>query len=127
MIRKNGKLALEVASSGKLGNIKISLPSAININAMAYISSQLSSISFHNFAEEEPYFSKGLSLKFVILDEVLNLINIRHDVVHRNGFMKTGAKNLFEESALVSGLCEVKAFVYSIELHITTKYNTFLA
>jgi len=126
MIRKNGKLALEVASSGKLGNIKIPLSNAININAIAYISAQLSSISFHNLAEVEPYFSKGLSLEFVILDEVLNLIDIRHDVVHRNGFLKTGAKNLFEESSLVSALCEVKAFVYSIELQITTKYNTFL-
>jgi len=50
MIRKNGKLALDVASSGKLGNIRIPLSSAININAMAYISAQLSSISFHNLA-----------------------------------------------------------------------------
>lgn len=126
MIRKNDKLAHEVASSGKLGNIKIPLSNAININAIAYISAKLSSISFHNLAEVEPYFSKGLSLKFVISDEVLNLIDIRHDVVHRNGCMKTGAKNLFEEPSLVSALNELKAFLYAIELQITNKYITFL-
>lgn len=121
MIRKNGKLAREVAFSGKLANMKIPLSNAIIMDAFAYISAQLSGISFHNLAEVQPYFSKGLSLKFVISDEVLNLIDIRRDVVHRNGFTKTGVKHLFTESLLNSALCVVKSFVYLIELQITTK------
>ena len=82
----------------------------------ARVRSQLYVLPFHRLEKVQKMYDQALGIKFPSgLKEILNAVQVRHDIIHRNGARKDGTQVILSTSALDNLLAKVEAFVESLD------------
>lgn len=100
LIERDAELMASVAKATKYKNHKLPLHFVLKNDPSQYLIALVKEINFHNLSDVEPLFREAFGIDIEITDEVLRLIRLRHDVVHRNGFTKSGAPCAIDEKTI---------------------------
>jgi hypothetical protein len=92
-----------------------------NINKKVKVA--LSDIIYHNLPKVNGMYRDTFGVKFPLLENMQKFINIRHDLVHRNGKSKDSIEIIVNNNLLGSLLYEIEAFVSCIDQQLTEKLD----
>jgi hypothetical protein len=115
LMQSDSKIIQQVASSKKFKNHTIQLHKALSWDLSKYVISLVNKIVFHNLSEVEPLFREAFGIQIIIKDEILKIIEIRHDVIHRNGYTKNGDPSGINKAMVIAAADEFEHFVSDIE------------
>jgi hypothetical protein len=90
LVNGDQRLLLNVAKSKKFKDRKLPIHFVLVSDPRRYLLQLISEINFHNLSDVEPLFREAFNIRIPLKDEVLQAIKVRHDVIHRDGFSKTG-------------------------------------
>ena len=114
LLQADKQIIQQVASSKKFKNHTIQLHKALNWDLSKYVISLVNKIVFHNLSEVEPLFREAFDIQIIIKDEILKIIEIRHDVIHRNGYSKKGDPCVINKAMVIAATNEFEQFVNDI-------------
>ncbi len=72
-------------------------------------------ITFHNLHEVKKYYSSVLNINIGDTSDLMSIVSKRHDLVHRNGKDKEGAKITLTKEEVISVLDKIEVFMRQIE------------
>ena len=70
---------------------------------------------YHNLPKISGIYKNTLDIQFPSIKEVMKLINIRHDLIHRNGKNKDGDVIEISKEKLIDTISTIKKFISDIE------------
>lgn len=79
----------------------------------------LNELMYHNLAKIQGIYKSTFGISFGSIDSLCKKINVRHDIVHRNGNDKEGNPTKVEIDDLTNLIPEVEIFVQNIEDQIS--------
>lgn len=92
-----------------------------------YTVAMVKNLVFHNLSEIEPLFKEALGVPILISKDIIELINVRHDLVHRNDYTKTGKRHEIAKSKVLEAVAIVKSLIRPIDEQIVQKYYSILS
>lgn len=122
LIAASRPLMIRLAGSGVFKNQTISLSKAIENDMGKYIVAQVKNIVFHNLSDIEPLFRQAFDIRITVTKEIIGLIKLRHDIVHRNGYTKDGVCHDLQGAALVDHLEIISALIDVIDKQLIEKF-----
>ena len=126
LIQADKKLLIRLAESRKFRNQTIPISKAIANDMQQYTVAMVKSLVFHNLSEVEPLFKEALGVPILISKDIIDLINVRHDLVHRSGYTKTGKRHEVAKSKVLEAVAIVKSLIRLIDEQIVRKYHSIL-
>ena len=87
-VSTNTNLMKRLTKSNKFKNQNVNLYIALTNDMNKYIVGLIKQIIFHNLSNIRPLFKEVLDIEVSIKQEILDLIEKRHHIIHRNGFDK---------------------------------------
>ena len=75
-------------------------------------------IIYHNLAKGKNLYTSTFKIRFPDITELSKAVNIRHDLVHRNGKTKDGADVVIQKETITELLAKVSDFVESISMSL---------
>lgn len=79
------------------------------------VKKELVNVIYHNLPKVERMYSDTLGIDFPNIEDLMNVIRTRHDIVHRNGKNKDGEKIEINESLIADIIDKVEKFVEEID------------
>ena len=70
----------------------------------------------------EPLFRQAFDIRITVTKEIIGLINLRHEIVHRDGFTKDGVCLDLQHATLVDALQIVSSLVNIIDQQLIDKF-----
>jgi len=122
LLKTEEKLMIELSKTDKFKAQKMPLSDALKIDAREYFLDQVSRIKFHNLSEVEPIFRKAFGVRFILTDSVLKSIQMRHHIVHRDGYTKEGMPISVDHDALLNTLTEFAELADEIDGQAVSRY-----
>ena len=122
LITTSRPLMIRLAGSGVFKKQTISLSKAIENDMGKFIVAQVKNIVFHNLSDIEPLFRQAFDIRITVTKEIIGLINLRHDIVHRDGFTKDGVCHDLQHATLVDALQIVLSLVNVIDQQLIDKF-----
>ena len=122
LITTSRPLMLRLAGSGVFKKQTISLSEAIENDMGKFIVAQVKNIVFHNLSDIEPLFRQSFDIRITVTKEIIGLINLRHDIVHRNGFTKVGVCQDVQGAALGGALEIVSSLARVVDEQLIDKF-----
>lgn len=125
LLENNNKLLIKLTESDSYKNSKITWKQALTNDMSRYIIVELKSLVFHNLSIIEPLFNKilGITIDYKKDTSIIDIIDVRHDVVHRNGLTKEGQKRNFSKEYLETVLSKITNLVTDIDRQVIEKYK----
>lgn len=90
IIMSDDKLLLKLAETRHFESHKLTLSAAIKSDPRQYLMAMVKEFNFHSLGDTEPLLRQAFSIKITITPELVELIKLRNDVVHRNAHNKAG-------------------------------------
>lgn len=91
-------------------------------NTTANVKNYLINIVWHNIPKVERLYKNVLDIDFIEdTDEVIKAIEVRHDLIHRNGKSKLGFLHKFTETDIESVFSLISEVINKIHSQLTTK------
>jgi hypothetical protein len=115
-------LMIRLAESGVFKKQTISISKAIENDMGKFMVAQVKNIVFHNLSDIEPLFRQAFDIRITVTKEIIGLINLRHDIVHRNGYTKDGVCHDLQGPALVEALEMLLSLVNLIDKQLIEKF-----
>ncbi|MEI6269942.1 MAG: hypothetical protein WCP01_13765 [Methylococcaceae bacterium] len=126
LMEADGKIIQQVAGSKKFKTQTIYLHKALSWDLGKYVISLVNKIVFHNLSEVEPLFREAFDVQIIIKDEILKIIEVRHDVIHRNGYTKKGESCGINKDRVMAAADEFEHLVTDIDNKFIVKYAQVL-
>lgn len=82
------------------------------------VNTELFKISYHNLSVVRNLYKNTINIDFPEISEIMKAVNIRHDLVHRNGKTKEGGNIKIDNSTIENLINQVISFVESIQKKI---------
>ncbi len=82
------------------------------------VAEYLAELIYHNIAKVTSLYKDVLSINFPSLSAIYKAVNIRHDIVHRNGKTKDGTEINIDDSDIEKLINDVETFVKHINKHL---------
>lgn len=79
------------------------------------VKKKLSGLIYHNLYKIKPIYKAVFKIKFPEISELIKIINIRHDIVHRSGKCKNGSFIKIDEEIFNDAKLKINDFVETIE------------
>ncbi|MGF1685017.1 hypothetical protein [Photobacterium minamisatsumaniensis] len=108
----------KLASHDKFRAATVTVPFALNNSIETYLIRSMKALVWHRLNDVEMYYKKVLNFRFNISSELLKQLELRHDLVHRNGYTLDGDKVEISNNDLDKCISLVEPFI--IDIH--TKY-----
>ena len=124
LVQADKKLLIRLAESRKFRNHTVTIAKALTNDMQKYMVSMLKNLLFHNLSEVEPLFRETFDVHIRISKEMVDLVNVRHDLIHRNGYTKTGEHHAIDESRVLQAVAMVELLVKHIDEQVIQKYHT---
>lgn len=115
LIASDDKLLLKLAESKHFESHKLSLAAAIKSNPKHYLLAMIKEFNFHSLGDTEPLLRQAFNIKITITPELVDLIKLRNDVVHRNAYSKTGRPLELTPDAILEATQRVETLITSID------------
>jgi len=84
-------------------------------NIRDIVKKELLELLYHNLPKISGIYKDTLDIQFPSIKEVMKLINIRHDLIHRNGKNKDGNVIEISKEKLIDTISTIKKFISDIE------------
>ena len=84
-------------------------------NIRDIVKKELLELLYHNLPKISGIYKNTLDIQFPSIKEVMKLINIRHDLIHRNGKNKDGDVIEISKEKLIDTISTIKKFISDIE------------
>ena len=115
MIASHDKFLLNLARTRHFESHKLTLVDAIKSNPRQYLLAKIKEFNFHSLGNTEPLLRQAFNIKIVITPELVELIKLRNDVVHRNGHNKAGQAIKLTHDVVLAAMPQVEALVSDVE------------
>jgi len=122
LLDNNPKLFKNLANSSKFKNQKVSLKLALS-NIKSHIFIMIRRLTYHNLADIELIYKEVLKVDIKYDETILEIINIRHDIIHRNGYTKENITVVLSENDIIDTIKIFKNLIENIDKQIIEKYN----
>jgi hypothetical protein len=113
-----------VCSNPDFGKLKFSLNEifekhdSIKDTAKEYLLNQI----YHRLDKVKPMYESVFEISFPSeIDEVFRLIELRHDIVHRNGKNKDGDRVSFSDRDVLDSVNEIESFIFKLDALLPNK------
>jgi len=125
LLSDDKRLLEKLTKSSKFKNNKITLTKALLNNMNIYLKELLKNIVFHNMPDVQLLYKEVLDIEIEYKkDEVIiNAIDKRHDIVHRNGYTKKGSNIDVSNIDIKTTMAKVTEVIFKVDEQIIKKYN----
>ena len=125
LLKKDFELLKKLTNSSKFKNQKIPLKLALT-DIKSYIFTMIKGLTYHNLADIEIIYKEVLGVKIRYNEKILNAINIRHDIIHRNGYKKDGAKITISKNDIIETIKVFEGLIKDVDRQVIEKYKCIL-
>jgi len=115
IITRDDKLLLKLAEARHFESHKMTLSAAIKGNPRQYLLAMIKDFNFHSLGDTGPLLRQAFNIKIIITRELVDLIKLRNDVVHRNGHNKAGQPIELTPDAVMEATRQVESLVSSAD------------
>jgi hypothetical protein len=115
MVASDDKHLLRLASAKHFESHKLTLAAAIKSDLKQYTLAMIKEFNFHSLGDTEPLLRQAFNIKITITPELVELIKMRNDVVHRNGHNKAGEAIKLNPDAALEATRQVETLVSSAD------------
>ncbi|NEX17705.1 MAG: hypothetical protein C1943_14050 [Halochromatium sp.] len=126
LLQGDQSLLLNVAKSEKFKARKLPIHFALQNDLKQYFLPLVTEINFHNLSDIEPLFRGALDVKIPLNDDVLQAIRVRHDIVHRDGFSKTGEPIIIDQRIIEKTAQSLSELVQTVDRQVIDRYAGLL-
>lgn len=120
-IESNPASLQKLASHDKFRSATVTVPFALNNSMEEYLIKSMKSLVWHRLNDVEMYFKKVTNIRFNISGDLLTQLELRHDIVHRNGHKLDGSAVHITDENLIECTTLIEEFIKDIH----TKYVAF--
>ena len=106
---------VKLATHPKFKAQSIKLTYALNNSMEEYIIHSMKNIVWHRLNDIDIFYKAVLNIKFNLSSELLENLNIRHHIVHRNSYDIEGCKVNISKETLHHCICNVDLFISQID------------
>jgi hypothetical protein len=119
---KSSRISLQkLVSHDKFRYATVTVPFALNNSIEDYLIKSMKSLVWHRLNDVEMYFKKVTNIRFNISGDLLAQLELRHDLVHRNGHKLDGSVVNITDEILTNCITLIEEFIRDIH----TKYVAF--
>lgn len=122
LVESDQKLLLSVAKSKKFKDRKLPIHFVLASDPKRYLMQLISEINFHNLSDVEPLFREAFGIKIPLKDDILQAIRLRHDIIHRDGFSKTGNLISIDSDAIKNTADVIQDLVKAVDQQLVERY-----
>jgi uncharacterized protein YegP (UPF0339 family) len=122
LLEKDFKLLKKLTESSKFKNQKVSLKLALS-DIKQHIFTMIRNLTYHNLADIDVIYKEVLNIKIKYDEDILNSIEKRHDIIHRNGYKKDGRKIFISKNEIIETVKLFQNLVKDIDMQIMEKYK----
>jgi hypothetical protein len=115
IITRDANLLLKLAQAKHFESHKLTLAAAIKGDPRQYLLAMVKEFNFHSLGDTEPLLRQAFNIKISITPELVDLIKLRNDVVHRNGHNKAGQPIELSPDAVLAATRQVETLVASAD------------
>ena len=115
LITSDDKLLLKLAESKHFESQKLTLAAAIKTNPQKYLLAMVKEFNFHSLGDTEPLLRQAFNIKITITPELVDLIKLRNDVLHRNARNKAGQPIELTPDAVLEATRRIETLVASAD------------
>lgn len=123
ILRNSDNMDNLLKNANEFKSKKYSIEEAISFNERkeSEVEGYIKDVIWHNLSKAAYLYRKVLGINFehVLAPSVHRCIEIRHDIVHRNGKSKDGELHLITKDSIIKCINDIKAFVEDIEKKIS--------
>src|SRR5574338_140156 len=113
IIASDDKLLLKLAETKHFESHKLPLAAATKSDPKQYLLAMVREFNFHSLGDTEPLLRQAFNIKITITPELVELIKLRNDVVHRNAHSKAGRPIELTPNAVLEATRQVETLVAS--------------
>lgn len=103
-----------LANHDKFRSATVTIPFALNNSIESYLIKSMKSLVWHRLNDVEMYYKKVINIRFNISGELLTQLELRHDLVHRNGHKLDGTRVDITEDNLNRCITLIELFINDI-------------
>lgn len=115
LITSDGQWLLKMAETKHFESHKLTLASAIKSDPKQYLLAMVKEFNFHSLGDTEPLLRQAFNIKITITPELVDLIKLRNDVVHRNAHSKAGQPLALTPDVVLDATRQVETLVASAD------------
>lgn len=115
LIASDDKRLLKLAETTHFGSHKLTLAAAIKSDPKCYLQAMIKEFNFHSLGDTEPLLRQAFNIKMTITPELVDLIKLRNDVIHRDCFSKAGQPVEITTDAVLDAIRQVETLVEGID------------
>jgi len=125
LLEKDFELLKKLTNSSRFKNQKIPLKLALT-DIKNHIFTMIKGLTYHNLADIEIIYKEVLGVKIRYNEKILNAIDIRHDIIHRNGYKKDGAKITISKNDIIETIKVFESLIKDVDRQVIEKYKCIL-
>ena len=110
-ISSNREAIVKLGLQNRFKSESLKIPYLLNHTVEEYLINVMKHVVWHRLNDIDVLFKNALGIKFNISTELLEVLNKRHHIVHRNGYDLVGRKIVISDEDLQSCVCLINAFV----------------
>lgn len=114
-IKSCRKKLLKLASKTKLSQQTLPLPYALNNSIEDYIINLMQNMVWHRLNDIDIFYKQVLDIKLNITGDIIAILKVRHDIVHRNSYDLHNQKLVINRELFQKSAMAVQAFVVDID------------
>jgi|LGVD01.1.fsa_nt_gb chorismate mutase len=123
-VSTNLNLMEKLTKSNKYKNQNVNLYTALTNDMKRYIIGLIKQIVFHNLSNIRPLFREVLDIGVTNEQEILDLIEKRHHIIHRNGFDKSNNPVQIREEDIETTINSLTNYIERIDQQFIDKFQT---
>ena len=114
-ISSNRSTLVKLATQNKFRATSLKIPFILHNNIEEYIINAMKNIVWHRLNDIDVFYKNVLEIQFNISTGILNILKIRHDIAHRNGFDLNGSKIMITNQDLYYCINLISNFILDID------------
>jgi chorismate mutase len=123
-VSTNSNLMEKFTKCDKYRKEKVNLYTALTNDMRRYIIGLIKKIIFHNLSNIRPLFNEVLDVDIPNEQEILDLIEKRHHIIHRNGFDKSNNPVQIREKDIETTIKFLTNYIERIDQQFIEKFQT---
>ena len=114
-ITSNREAIVRLGTQNKFRSESLKIPYLLHNTVEEYLINAMKNMVWHRLNDIDVLFKNVIGIKINISTTLLETLNIRHHIIHRNGYDLEGNKVVISDKDLQSCIALVSSFVYEID------------
>jgi len=104
-----------LGTQNKFSAASLKIPYLLHNSVEKYIINTMKNIVWHRLNDIDVFYKNVLGIQFNLSTAILNILKIRHDIVHRNGFDIEGNMVVITDQKLENCINLINSFILDID------------